>query len=90
MFPAHRLLLSAHSPVLRRLLASLDTVAPVMFMFGCRSQEVASLLTFLYTGAISIPRSEVASFLRAAQKLELSGLGDHYTVVLQKVPSEGS
>ena len=79
MFPAHRLLLSAHSPVLRRLLASLDTVAPVMFMFGCRSQEVASLLTFLYTGAISIPRSEVASFLRAAQKLELSGLGDHYT-----------
>ena len=90
MFPAHRLLLSAHSPVLRRLLASLDTVTPVMFMFGCRSQEVASLLTFLYTGAIAIPRSEVASFLRAAQKLELSGLGDHYTVVLQKVPSEGS
>ena len=58
VFPAHRLLLSAHSPVLRRLLASLDTVAPVMFMFGCRSQEVASLLTFLYTGATSLPSEE--------------------------------
>ena len=86
MFPAHRLLLSAHSPVLRRLLASLDTLTPVVFMFGCRSQEVASLLTFLYTGAISIPRSEVASFLRIAQRLEISGLGDHNNTEPQPPP----
>ena len=70
MFPCHKLVLSAASPVLRRVLAT--PAMSAVFMFGLSSLEVNNILQFLYTGQVSLRTSEVQNFLKIAEKLEIS------------------
>ena len=79
-FPCHKLLLSAHSPVLRRLLASpgMSSLAPVFLMFGISSAEVNNILQFFYTGQVVLQTSEVQGFMKTAEKLEMSNIAEEH------------
>ena len=72
MFPCHKLVLSAASPVMRRVLASPNMSA--VFMFGITSAEVDNILQFLYTGQVSLNTTEVQSFMNIAEKLEIRNI----------------
>ena len=78
LFPCHKLVLSAHSPVLRRILASpaLSSPGPALVMFGLSSAEVDNILQFLYTGQVILQTSEVQGFMSLAERLEISNISE--------------
>ena len=80
LFPCHKLVLSAHSPVLRRILASpalsSPGLAPALVMFGLSSAEVDNILQFLYTGQVILQTSEVQGFMSLAERLEISNISE--------------
>ena len=80
LFPCHKLVLSSHSPVIRRLLASpalsSPGLSPALVMFGLSSAEVYNILQFLYTGQIILQTSEVQGFMSLAERLEISNISE--------------
>ena len=61
MFDAHKLLLSAHSPLLRRFLTSnhhLSVTKTTLFLFDIVSVDLKNILQYLYLGQVLIPSRE--------------------------------
>ena len=71
-FPAHRVILSAGSTVLRKLLLiNSASPNPVLYLKGLRNEELRAVLQFLYLGETRVTEDRVQEFMRAAQELEL-------------------
>ena len=75
---AHRLVLSACSGVLRRLLRRKSpgpSLAPgVVYLRGVTSQDLHNIVSFMYDGEVSIAQDQLNSFLAAAEDLQVKGL----------------
>ena len=77
---AHRLVLSACSGVLRRLLRRQGAgpapgLAPgVVYLRGVASQDLQNIVSFMYDGEVSIAQDQLNSFLAAAEDLQINGL----------------
>jgi len=77
---AHRLVLSACSGVLRRLLRRQGAgpapgLAPgVVYLRGVASQDLQNIVSFMYDGEVSIAQDQLNSFLAAAEDLQVKGL----------------
>ena len=71
-FPAHRVILSAGSTVLRKLLLiNSASPNPVLYLKGLRNEELRAVLQFLYLGETRVTEDRVQEFMKAAQELEL-------------------
>ena len=74
--PAHRIVLSAASPVLKKLLMINPTVQTQLFLKGIKHQQLDSVLKFIYHGEVQVPSNEIDSFLRAGRDLEITELSN--------------
>ena len=74
--PAHRIVLSAASPVLKKLLMINPTVQTQLFLKGIKHQQLDSVLKFIYHGEVQVPSNEIDSFLRAGSDLEIPELSN--------------
>ena len=82
---AHRNILSACSPVFKKILQSCNTNNhPVIYLRGIRNSEMESLMQFIYMGKTSIYQDRVKEFLMIGNDLEIKDLGKN---VEKKVPS---
>ena len=72
----HRFLLSASSPFFREVLL---TNCPVIYLRGVESQDMESLLEYLYRGRTTVPVDRVDQVLAVARDLQLVSLGDTRT-----------
>ena len=82
---AHRNILSACSPVFKKILQSCNTNNhPVIYLRGIRNSEMESLMQFIYMGKTSIYQDRVKEFLMIGNDLEIKDLGKN---VENKVPS---
>ena len=92
LFPCHKLVLSSHSPVIRRLLASpalsSPGLSPALVMFGLSSAEVYNILQFLYTGQIILQTSEVQGFMSLAERLEISNISEEEKRHIERLHNE--
>lgn len=73
---AHRIVLSAASPVLKKLLMINPTVQTQLFLKGIKHQQLDSVLKFIYHGEVQVPSHEIDSFLRASSDLEITELSN--------------
>ncbi|XP_011298770.1 transcription factor GAGA [Fopius arisanus] len=73
-FPAHKIVLSAASPFLLDLLKSTPCQHPVVMLAGISSDDLESLLEFVYRGEVSVEPSQLPSLLQAAHCLSIHGL----------------
>ena len=89
---AHRLVLSACSGVLRRLLRSKGTgPAPgVVYLRGVASQDLQNIVSFMYDGEVSIAQDQLNSFLAAAEDLQVKGLTQDKSKASQSQPKKTS
>ena len=69
---AHKIVLSAWSPVFRYMLANNPHTHPMIFLKGMSFQTVHSILEFLYKGEVRIARDSVEEFLSEAEDLQIS------------------
>ena len=71
---AHRLILAASSPFFQDLLRRSKQAYPIIYMKGIRSEDLISIIDFLYCGEANIYQDNLDSFLAIAQDLKLKGL----------------
>jgi hypothetical protein len=73
---AHRVILSASSPMFRRMFLRHEHQKPVVFLRGLAGGQLRSLLDYIYLGECSVASGQLASFLRVAGDLRVAGLAE--------------
>ena len=71
---AHRLVLSACSPVLKDLLLNNPHPHPLLYLRGVKQQELQSILQFMYLGEATILQERINVFLAVANDLDVKEL----------------
>jgi hypothetical protein len=72
--PAHKIVLSACSPVLKNLLLNNPHSHPLLYMRGVQQQELQSILQFMYLGKATIYKDRIDEFMDIAIDLEVKEL----------------
>ena len=71
---AHRIILSASSPLLKSLLMISPRGQTQLFLKGVKHQQLEAVLKFLYYGEVTVPSDEINEFLRAGTELDITEL----------------
>ena len=71
---AHRLILSACSPVFAKILDQNTSSHPWIYLRGIDYEELKSIIEFIYLGASSLESSKVNEFFEIAADLEVSSI----------------
>ena len=75
-FRAHRIVLSACSPVFREIIDSNPSQHPLIYLRGIQSYELESILQFMYLGEGRFYHERMAEFLKVAKDLEVKEISD--------------
>ena len=70
---AHKVILSASSPVFKTIIGSLPSNS-MIYLRGIQNQELQSILEFLYLGKSSLEKARINEFLKVASDLQIIGL----------------
>jgi len=71
---AHRLVLSACSPVFRSIIRDITSPNPFIYLKGVRYEILTSILDFMYQGEVSVTQEDLTPFLDLAEELQVRGL----------------
>ena len=71
---AHKLILSAHSNIFKKILIQTQNTSPWIYMRGVEFQQLSAILDFMYTGEAKVEQRGLHQFLQAAKDLEIKGL----------------
>merc|ERR1711868_165819 len=71
---AHKLILTASSPVLNTLLKRNKHSHPLIYMKGMKIKDLASIIDFIYYGVVNIYQEDLNEFLTTAEDLQIKGL----------------
>ena len=70
----HKVILASSSPFFEKILRSNKHPHPLIYLRGFQSQDLLSILDFLYFGEANVFQENVDSFLAIAEELRLKGL----------------
>lgn len=73
-FEVHKVIMASSSPFFQNLLTRNPHSHPLVFMRGMKSDNLNSILDFLYTGAANVYHENLDSFLSITEDLQLKGL----------------
>ena len=71
---AHKVILAASSPFFQKLLGRNKHPHPLIYMRGMKSDDLLSIVDFLYRGEANVFQENLDSFLVIAEELQLKGL----------------
>ncbi|XP_037072195.1 protein tramtrack, beta isoform-like [Pollicipes pollicipes] len=71
---AHRMMLSACSPYFRELLKDLPCQQMVIFLKDTSAVDLRAIIEFMYKGSVNVSQSQLASFIKTAEMLQIRGL----------------
>ena len=77
---AHKFILSTSSSVFKRMLAQNAHKNTLIFMTGLKSQDLMSIINFMYTGETEVAQDNLGHFMEIAAKFKVKGLteGNQY------------
>ena len=73
---AHKFILSACSSVFKNMFENGDSTSSTIYLRGVKSQDMDSVLQFLYLGETTIHQNSVDEFLNVAKDLGIEGIGN--------------
>ena len=73
-FDTHKVILAASSPYFENILKRNKHAHPLIYMSGVKSENILSIIDFLYYGEAYINPENLNSFLNIAENLEIQGL----------------
>ena len=76
-FRAHKLVLSACSPVFKRIISCLSTKDAVIYMKGVMHKEMKSILEFIYLGQSTFYEDRLEDFLKVARELDIKEISEN-------------
>merc|ERR1712098_558656 len=71
---AHKVIISACSPLFRSMLKRSKHEHQLVYMRGVRYSDLIAVLDFMYHGEVSVAQEELNSFLSVAEELKVKGL----------------
>ena len=71
----HKLVLSANSSFFRKILSRRKETHSYIYIRGLVYQDLLSIINFMYHGETKIPGEHLQRFIKAAQELDIRGLG---------------
>jgi len=71
---AHKLVLSACSPLFRVMLKKNSHPHPMIFLRGIRFPDMVAILNFMYHGEVNVNQEDLQMFLAASEELRIKGL----------------
>jgi len=71
---AHKVILSACSPLFRGILRRNPHQHPLLYMKGVKFTDMQAVLTFMYQGEVNVAQEELHTFLSVAEDLQVKGL----------------
>ena len=75
-FKAHKIVLSACSPVFKKIIDSNPSQHPLIYLRGVQSYEVESILQFMYLGEGRFYHERMGEFIKVAKDLEMKEISD--------------
>jgi hypothetical protein len=82
---AHKLILSAASSYFRSILETARGEQTILVLRDVAAQDMGDLLTFVYSGSVSLPRQRLGPFLAAGRALQINGVELERTDIVQDV-----
>ena len=76
---AHKVVLISSSPFFKNLLQRNKHPHPLIFMRGLKSEDLVTMVDFLYHGEANVYQENLDSFLAIAEELQLKGLQGNQT-----------
>jgi len=73
---AHKVILSACSPVFKNLLRQNPHQHPLLYLRGVKFSELTNMLDFMYQGEVTFPQDNLNEFLNVGQDLKIRGITD--------------
>ncbi|KAK0077159.1 hypothetical protein PV325_004342, partial [Microctonus aethiopoides] len=70
----HKVVLSACSDYLERLLLDIPCTHPIIFLRDMRMWELQALVEFMYRGEVYVEQQQLAKLMQAAEALQVRGL----------------
>ena len=71
---AHKVILASSSPFFLNLLRRNKHPHPLIYMRGLKSEDLVTMIDFLYFGEANVYQENLDSFLAVAEELQLKGL----------------
>ena len=71
---AHRVILSACSPLINSMLKENKHSHPMIYMRGLKAKDLEAIIDFIYQGEANIYQEDLETFLALAEELQLKGL----------------
>ena len=87
---ALKVILASSSPVFQNILKRNKHAHPLLYMRGMKSEDLLSVLDFLYCGETNVYQEDLDSFLAIAEELQLKGLMGKSNQGEQEVPTKPS
>ena len=75
-FRAHKMVLSACSPVFKKIIDTNPSQHPLIYLRGIQSYEMESILQFMYLGEGKFYQERIREFIKVAQDLEVKEISD--------------
>merc|ERR1712129_459576 len=72
-FQAHKIVLSAFSPVLKKMLHNNPHPNPMIYLRGVKQKELQLILRFLYLGEVVVSKDGISDFMEVAKDFGLIG-----------------
>ena len=72
LFQAHKIVLSACSPVFKKIIENNPTQYPLIYLRGIQSHEVDSILQLMYLGEATVYQVKIEEFIKVAKDLEVN------------------
>ena len=85
---AHKIILSASSPLLKRILTKNPHENPLIYLHNISSTELELIVKFIYLGACNVAQAGLIHFLAAGKALEIRGLVDELEDIADKTEDD--
>ena len=85
---AHKIILSASSPLLKRILTKNPHENPLIYLHNISSTELELIVKFIYLGACNVAQAGLIHFLAAGKALEIRGLVDELEDIANKTEDD--
>ena len=71
---AHKVIISACSPMFRNILRRNPHQHPLLYLRGVKYKELENVLNFMYQGEVNVAQEDLNTFLSVAEELQVKGL----------------
>ena len=77
-FKAHKIVLSASSPVFKSIISDNNLSSPIIYLRGIQSHEIESILQFIYLGQATFYQERMNEFLNVAKSFEIKEISHSF------------